>query len=35
MTLELGTTLKETLLFERMVDNSFAEKATAAFGLKA
>ena len=35
MTLELGTTLKETLPFERMVDNSFAEKATAAFGLKA
>ena len=35
MTLELGTTLKETLPFERMVDNSFAEKATDAFGLKA
>ena len=35
MTLELGTTLKETLPFERMVDNSFAEKATAAYGLKA
>ena len=35
MALELGTTLKETLPFERMVDNSFAEKATAAYGLKA
>ncbi len=35
MALELGTTLKETLPFERMVDNSFAEKATATFGLKA
>lgn len=34
MTMELGTGLKQTLPFERMVDNSFAEKATAQYGLK-
>ncbi len=35
MTIELGSGggLKQALPFERMVDNSFAEKATAAFGL--
>ena len=34
MTMELGTGLKQSLPFEQMVDNSFAEKATDAFGLK-
>ena len=34
MAMELGTGLTKTLPFEQMVDNSFAEKATAAFGLK-
>lgn len=34
MTMELGTGLKEALPFEKMVDNSFAERATEAFGLK-
>jgi NitT/TauT family transport system substrate-binding protein len=34
MTMELGTGLKQTLPFEQMVDNRFAEKATAEFGLK-
>lgn len=34
MAMELGTGLKQTLPFAKMVDNSFAEKATAAFGLK-
>jgi NitT/TauT family transport system substrate-binding protein len=34
MAMELGTGLKQTLPFETMVDNSFAEKATAAYGLK-
>ncbi len=33
MQIELGSGLKQTLPFDRMVDNSFAEKATAAFGL--
>ena len=33
MAIENGVSLKQTLPFERMVDNSFAEKATAAFGL--
>lgn len=34
MTMELGTGLKQSLPFEQMVDNSFAEKATEAYGLK-
>lgn len=34
MAMELGTGLKETLPFEKMVDNSFAERATEQFGLK-
>ncbi len=33
MAIETGVSLKQVLPFERMVDNSFAEKATAAFGL--
>jgi NitT/TauT family transport system substrate-binding protein len=34
MTMELGTGLKQSLPFEQMVDNGYAEKATDAFGLK-
>lgn len=34
MTMEIGTGLKQSLPWERMVDNRFAEKATAEFGLK-
>lgn len=34
MEIELGSALKQSLPFERMVDNRFAEKATAEFGLK-
>jgi NitT/TauT family transport system substrate-binding protein len=34
MTMELGSGLKQTLPFEQMVDNQYAEQATAAFGLK-
>ena len=34
MTIETGTAVKQSLPWERMVDNSFAEKATASFGLK-
>ncbi len=34
MTMEVGTGLPKALPFEQMVDNSFAEKATVAFGLK-
>lgn len=34
MAIELGTGVKQALPFERMVDNRFAEKATAEYGLK-
>lgn len=34
MSIDLGSGLKQALPFERMVDNRFAEKATAEFGLK-
>lgn len=33
MEIEMGSALKQSLPFERMVDNRFAEKATAEFGL--
>jgi NitT/TauT family transport system substrate-binding protein len=34
MAIDLGSGLKQALPFDRMVDNRFAEKATAEFGLK-
>ena len=34
MTIETGSSIKQSLPWDRMVDNRFAEKATAEFGLK-